>query len=182
MESLVGAGELITAEEIAEKVKTVILPAYGYFKSRIFGMLAEDVIIYKTMRYANPISMIRFRANFDTADMVKSIENLKHFPQDVIDEILTDLPQYLQYVSEIPQNYCENDEMIYADEFWKHNRLMLPGFVKLARYAFTMVTSSASSERAFSVLKRCFKSEQRLALEDYVSLSCMLQINRKNDN
>ena len=72
--------------------------------------------------------------------------------------------------------------MTYADEFWKQNRLMLPGFVKFARYAFTMITSSASSERAFSILKRCFKSEQRLALEDYVSLSCMLQVNRKKDD
>lgn len=85
-------------------------------------------------------------------------------------------------ISEIPPNVCDVDEMTYADNFWKHNRLMLPGFVKLARYAFTMVTSSVFPERAFSVLKRCFKSEQRLALEDYVSLSCMLQINRKTND
>ena len=48
---------------------------------------------------------------------------------------------------------------------------------KLVTYAFIMITSSASVERAFSILKRCFGHQQRLALEDYSMLSCMLQAN-----
>ena len=63
--------------------------------------------------------MIRLRDNFDTAEMVKSIENLKHFSNVVIDEIGSDF-LYFQYISEIPQHCRQRDEMIHADEFWKH--------------------------------------------------------------
>jgi hAT family C-terminal dimerisation region len=109
------------------------------------------------------------------------VKELKHFLPEVVDEIVGDLHTYLHLVSDIPAHLSKSDEMDYADVFWKSYGARLPGFVKLARYAFTIVTSSASAERAFSVLKRSFQAEQRLALEDYVMLSCMLQINRKDN-
>jgi hypothetical protein len=70
--------------------------------------------------------------------------------------------------------------MDFAVIFWKIHKGDLPGLAKFVRYAFTICTSSASAERSFSVLKRCFGNQQRLALEDYVMLSCMLQTNRED--
>ena len=143
-------------------------------------MLKDDMVIYKTMRYTNPIAMIKLKANFSATRFISDVKALLYFTPSDIDMMLTDLHEYLESLDNIPKTCCEADEMKYAAEYWKCNRLNLPGMTKLARYSFTMITSSASAERAFSVLKRCFSSDQRLALEDYVMLSCMLQINRRN--
>ena len=67
--------------------------------------------------------------------------------------------------------------MSWSKEFWSTNGGRFPALILFAEYAFTIATSSGSAERAFSVLKRCFGNGQRLALEDYSSLSCMLQVN-----
>jgi hypothetical protein len=118
---------------------------------------------------------------FDSVKFTTDVKELKHFLPEVVDKIVGDLHTYLHLVSDIPAHLSESDEIDYADVFWKSYGTRLPGFVKLARYAFTIVTSSASAERAYSVLKRSFQAEQRLALEDYVMLSCMLEINRKDN-
>jgi len=65
--------------------------------------------------------------------------------------------------------------------FWRLNSHLLPCISKFAKYAFTIVTSSASAERAFSVLKSTFDARQVRALEDYVAVSCMLQYNNRVD-
>ena len=170
-----------TRSTVSDYVRGIISPGYAYFKSRIFGMLKEDLELYEVLRYANPIAMIHFRLNFDTVKFVADIKKIDHFSPEVINMITTDLNVYLQLVGDIPSNLWEQDEMEFAGEFWKNNAVRLRGFVQFARYAFTIVTSSAAAERAFSVLKRSFRSEQRLALEDYVMLSCMLQTNRTNN-
>ena len=64
-----------------------------------------------------------------------------------------------------------------AQTYWKTNLVHLPSLCKFVHCAFTMVPSSASVERAFSVLKRCFGHHQRLALEDYVMTAIMHDAN-----
>ena len=99
------------------------------------------------------------------------MEALLYFTPNDIDMMLTDLPEYSESLDNIPETYSEADEMTYAADFWNSNRLNLPCMTKLARYSVAMVTSSASAERAFSVLKRYSDSDQRLSLGDYVMLS-----------
>lgn len=180
LKELLEAGRNHTRDGIIRAIRQKIAPAYDYFKSRILEMLKDDMVIYKTMRYTNPIAMIKLKANFSATRFISDVKALLYFTPSDIDMMLTDLPEYLESLDNIPKTCCEADEMKYAAEYWKCDRLNLPGMTKLARYSFTMITSSASAESAFSVLKRCFSSDQRLALEDYVMLSCMLQINRRN--
>jgi hypothetical protein len=71
--------------------------------------------------------------------------------------------------------------MDFAVQFWQKYKHDLPSLARFARYAFTIYSSSASAERSFFVLKRCFGKQQKLDLEDHVSLSCMLQINNKKN-
>ena len=105
----------------------------------------------------------QIKANFSAARVVSDVKALLYFTPCDIDMMLTDLPEYLESLDNIPETYSESDEMTYASEYWERDILNLPGMTKLARHSFTMITSSASAERAFSVLKRCYSSDQRLA-------------------
>ena len=69
------------------------------------------------------------------------------------------------------------EEMEKSVIFWNVHKNTYRYLTKFIRYAFCVTTSSASAERAFSTLKRCFGHQQNLALEDYISLSIMLQQN-----
>ena len=53
------------------RVRSLLDPA-------IFDKLAEDIAIYKTMRYANPLSMKRNRLNFTIAEFRASVDALQH--------------------------------------------------------------------------------------------------------
>jgi hypothetical protein len=69
------------------------------------------------------------------------------------------------------------EEMEKSVIFWNVHKNYYRYLVKFIRYAFCVITSSGSAERAFSTLKRCFGHQQNLALEDYISISVMLQQN-----
>jgi hypothetical protein len=110
----------------------------------------------------------------------ESNKTLKHFDAEELSAIMSEVPQYLTLVDDIaPGAVNRNAAMDYAQRFWKDNVDSLPEIAKFAQHAFTITTSSASEERSFSILKRCFCNGQRLALEDYSMLSCMLQSNRR---
>jgi hypothetical protein len=71
------------------------------------------------------------------------------------------------------------DELKEAEAYWQRHHLVFPYIAKVVRVAYTYTTSSAAAERVFSVLKNSFGREQKEALEDYVSLSVMLQTNKR---
>lgn len=128
----------------------------------------------------------KLKLNITVKNFRAGVEGLENFSDIEINLMVDELPRYFNLVQNIPENpYNWNnsgnfqDEMDTAVKFWKIHKNDIPGLAKFARYAFTICTSSASAERSFSVLKRCFGDQQRLALEDYVMLSCMLQCNRK---
>ena len=77
--------------------------------------------------------MIKLKANFSAARIVSDVKALLYFTPCDIDMMLTDLSD------NIPEIYSESDEMTYAAEYWKRNRLNLPGVTKLARHSFTMM-------------------------------------------
>jgi len=132
------------------------------------------------MRYANPLAMKRNRQNFAIAEFRANVEALQHFSIAEVEGMIAEIPLYVASFDEIPEHLWEADDMTYSQEFWKLHMHEFPAFTKFVVYAFTMISSSAAAERVFSILKRCFLNGQRLALEDYQTLSCMLQINRRN--
>ena len=161
----------------------IITGAIGYFRSRVLGLLAKDVAIYKTLRYANPLAMMREgkQANgFNAGDFQQDVTALQHFSGADINAMVLEIPIYRAHLQHIPEFLWEKDEMIFAQEFWDAARQrQLPYLTKLVQYGFAMISSSGSAERVFSILKTSFGRNQLLALEDYVMLSCMLQKNRR---
>jgi hypothetical protein len=169
-------------ELVTQRVRSILDPAIQYFNSRIFGMLSDDVAIYKTLRLVNPVAARKLSmTKLLTEKMfVDSVKSLNHFSDEEISSMCEDLHNYVAALDDVPDNVLPDAEMAFAISFWDAHRHLLSGLQNLVEYAFAIVPSSASVERVFSILKRCFGNGQRLALEDYSTLSCMLQKNRKD--
>ena len=65
-------------------------------------------------------------------------------------------------------------------EWWKRHDGEIPSWAKACKLILLIQPSSAAVERAFSLLENSFSKRQEHSLEDYVSLSIMLQYNRKH--
>ena len=63
--------------------------------------------------------------------------------------------------------------------WWAAHAADLPAWAELARLVFLASPSSAAVERVFSILRNTFDAGQKLALEDYVETSLMLQYNNR---
>ena len=158
----------------------MIDPVIAYFEDRIFVKMADDVELYKTCRYANPMAVKQLLAAnaFDVVEFTHAVQSLRRFPQNTIDGMVTEIPNYLVRVNGVLQvNSSPNDQMAFTKRFWSLNRDGFPFLIQFIRYVFTLTTSSAAAERAFSILKNSFGEQQTQALEDYVQLSCMFQYN-----
>jgi hypothetical protein len=83
----------MSREWVRGKVKGIIVPAFQYFLSRVYGMLAEDVEIYKCLRFPNPITVKRYRQNFDVGIFKESVKTLKHFDAEELSAIISEIPQ-----------------------------------------------------------------------------------------
>jgi hypothetical protein len=66
-----------------------------------------------------------------------------------------------------------------AQIYWLRHYAVFPYIAKVVPLAYIYATSSAAAEGVFSILKKSFGREQKEALEDYVSTSVMLQINKR---
>jgi hypothetical protein len=89
-----------------------------------------------------------------------------------------ELPRYIESAIHLADIEAV-DEVREAEFYWQRHYAVFPYIAKVVRFAYTYATSSAAAERVFSVLKNSFGREQKEALEDYVSLSVMLQMNRR---
>ena len=61
----------------------------------IFGDLAKDVAIYKTLRFCNLFSMKRMNYNSILIEARTGIEALGHFTGENINQMLNEFPSYL---------------------------------------------------------------------------------------
>ena len=178
------AGDFNLARQFAiNEARLIVQPAYNYFNDRIFNQLAEDIALYKILRYANPFAFNRMNTSnvFSIPQFRADISSLNHFSIEQIDSMIENIPRYIiltniENLEQVPLY----DELEKSQIFWQTNRAILPAISIFIRYAYTIITSSASVERVFSILKRVFDYSQKEALEDYTFLSTMIQFNKLN--
>ena len=65
-------------------------------------------------------------------------------------------------------------------EWWKRHDGEILSWAKACKLILLIQPSSTAVERAFSLLENSFSKRQEHSLEDYVSLSIMLQYNRNS--
>ena len=146
-----------------------------YFRSRIFDKLAEDIAIYKTMRCANPLAMKRNRQTFTAGAFRASVEALQHcrsWRNGCRDTFVCCLFRWYPRAalgSGAMAWHSLNSSGTFTNKNFQYWLSLL--FTPLLRYHHQLVLSVSAT---------MLSNSQRLALEDYHGLSCMLQINRRN--
>ena len=61
--------------------------------------------------------------------------------------------------------------------WWKRHEKEMPAWSEACKLVVLVQPSSAAAERVFSLLQNSFTKRQQSSLEDYVSLSIMMQYN-----
>ena len=105
----------------------------------------------------------------------RSLEELRNFPfvsDTTIANLAQELPLYLAAAEGVTVT-CEEDKV----SWWASHKLTLPHWSSLVRALLLIQPSSASAERAFSLLTNAFCSQQDSALQDYLEASIMLRYN-----
>ena len=145
-------------------------PAFEYFKSKFDpsrGELRETLLAFKASRYFAPNQLNELRPSPTEVDRLKSFPFLSH---QLIEEMKCELPAYLSLAEDVSAD-------VNVTSWWKDHEQDIPSWGEASKLMLLVQPSSAAAERVFSLLENSFSKQQTRSLEDYVSLSVMLQYN-----
>lgn len=168
-------------QEWLQYAKAMAHGGFDYLQDTVFGRMKSEVQVYEAARLCHPWRTWQLKWGVTEVRRVLQNPDLFHHAPILrtfnITALISELPQYILAVETLQQRrepFGSRDIM----PFWKSRSADLPTWSAMARAFATMTTSSAAAERAFSILNNSFSQRQTAALEDYVSLSVMLQYNR----
>ncbi len=124
---------------------------------------------FKAARYFSPSQMDEIRPTPAEIDTMKAFSFIE---DDLITRLKEELPRYKAAVEDVSQD-------IDTTKWWKDHGSELPAWAEACKLVLLVQHSSAAAERVFSLLQNSFSERQNSALEDYISLSVMLQYNYK---
>lgn len=111
------------------------------------------------------------KMNADTT----AVDSLGAFPflnnQSILNSLKIELPTYLALAQDVSSEY---DTL----SWWKGHSQGPPCWSSAAWDVLLVQSSSATSERVFSLLKASFGPQQDCSSQDYIELSLMLQFNK----
>ena len=106
----------------------------------------------------------------------ESLEEFRYFPfindDTKIATLAEELPAYLAAADGVTVT-CEEDKVAW----WAAHADTLPHWCSLVKMLLLIQPSSASAERAFSILANSFNEQQDRTLQDYLEACVMLQYN-----
>ena len=108
------------------------------------------------------------KVDTSTVDELSALPSLNN--PTVLANLKSELPAYVAAVEDI-------DKDIDVLQWWRKHEKDLPHWLMALNTALLVQPSSDASERVFSLLQNCFKSQQCSSLEDYIESSIMLQYN-----
>ena len=143
-----------------------VQPAYEYFKAKFddaSGELKDTVLAFRAARYFVPAMVNELQP---TTSDIDSLKLFPFFDANLIDKLKDELPTYLAA--------AEDDRQVL--------KCYHGGKITRTKCPFQLILlvqpSSAAAGRVFSLLQNSFRHQQRSSLEDYISVSVMLQYNR----
>lgn len=163
--------------------KACIIGASNYYHATVMQKMGWQVQVWKAAELCNPLQMCisRFSSEYVRTTLTNRTL-LQHAPAlglPDINELLSELCIYKSLVVDLAGAEPAFNVLVDTMGFWRANMKALPTWVLLVRIVVTMPTSSAASERAFSVLNNTFNDNQISSLQDQVSTACMLQYNKR---
>ena len=165
-------GNQSNEQQLVASASLSVQPGFEYFKSKFDNELSPIVKVFKATRMLSPIKMSEMKVDTSTVDELSALPSLNN--PTVLANIKSDLPAYVSAVEDI-------DKDIDVLQWWRKQEKDLPHWSMALNTALLVQPSSAASERVFSLLQNCFKSQQCSSLEDDIESSIMLQYkNRSN--
>ena len=165
----IASGNAVQFNRLMAQAKACIQPGLQFFQQKFSVQFHDTVRAFKAARLACPVQVQTLNPT------ARSLEELRNFPfvsDTTISNLAQELPLYLGAAEGVTVT-CEEDKV----SWWASHKLTLPHWSSLVRALLLIQPSSASAERAFSLLTNAFCSQQDSALQDYLEASIMLRYN-----
>ena len=124
---------------------------------------------FKAARLCCPV---RVQSLNPTAESLKEFRNFPFINETKIANLAAERPAYRAAADGVTVT-CEEDKAAW----WAAHADTLPHWSSLVKTLLLIQPSSASAERAFSILANAFNAQQDRTLQDYLEASVMLQYN-----
>ena len=167
------AGNASNEQLLIRFAENSVRPAYEYFKQKFDfnnGELKDIILAFKAARFFPPPQMDELKL---TPAEVDTLEKFPFLDSCLIHRLKEKLPAYITAVEDVS---CDVD----VAKWWKNHQNELPAWAEACKLFLLVQPSSAAAERVFSLLESSFSSKQNTSLQDYISLSVMLQYNNKD--
>ena len=160
-------GDDALCTQLVAQAKSCIQPGLQFYQEKFSGQFYEIVRAFKAARLSCPIKVQSLNP---TAASRQELRNFPFITDDIIVDLAQELPLYLAAADGVTVT-CENDKLTW----WASHKETLPHWASLVKTLLLIQPSSASAERAFSLLTNGFSSQQERALEDYLEACVMIQ-------
>ena len=153
--------------------KTYVAPAVRYFRERLNKNgteMYDGVCLFNAVRICCPMQA------HDLHLTAQDVEDLRIVPilhdDALVSKLLEELPAYLVAAA---------DAVIDTHTIrlqWRRRRTRPPSWESAAKTIFSLLPSSATTERVFSLLSGALSNQQGNLFEDHIQTMLMLQYNR----
>lgn len=157
-------------QQLMAQAKACIQPGLYFYQQKFSVQFHSTVRAFKAARLCCPVQVQHLNPT------AASLEEFRNFPflddNDTIANLAQELPAYLATADGVAMT---NDDEKLA--WWAGHSKILPNWSAVVKKLLLLQPSSASSERAFSLMNNSFNGQQESALEDYLEASVMIRYN-----
>ena len=158
-------------KQLIAQGKACIQPGLRFYQEKFSGQFHGTVCVFKAARLCCPVQV---QSQAPTAASLEEFRNFPFITDDTIANLACELPLYLAAADGVTVS-CENDKLTW----WPAHKESLPNWASLVKTLLLIQPSSASAERAFSLLANAFGPQQETVLQDYLEACVMIQYNRE---
>lgn len=163
-------GNGVMYNQLMAQAKACIQPGLNFYQQKFSVQFHNTVRAFKVARLCCPVQVQALKPT------AASLDEFRNFPfldnDDTIASLAQELPAYLAAADGV---VMENEDDKLA--WWAAHSDALPHWAAVVKKILVIQPSSASAERAFSLLSNAFNSQQDSSLEDYLEASVMLRYN-----
>lgn len=166
----IAGGDATLCNQLISQAKACIKPGLQFYQQKFSGQFRVIVRAFKAARLCCPVQVQSLDI---TAESLEEFRNFPFINDDTkIANLAEELPAYLAAADGVTVT-CEDDKVTW----WAAHADNLPHWSSLVKTLLLIQPSSASAERAFSILTNVFNAQQDRTLEDYIEACVMLQYN-----
>ena len=159
--AIVDADPAQSVGALEQEAKRSVQPAIEWFLRKFNVDLRNTLRAFKAAQIMCPVTVQWLRPT------PANVEALRQFlfldSNDVINDLVTELPNYLAAAQDVIMP-CEEDKV----KWWKQQSDNLPHWSSAVMKVLLVQPSSAAAERVFSILNSSFNDSQDHALVDYL--------------